>query len=173
MAKGLRRNVQRESHWRKVLERQADSGQSVRAWCRGHRVAESGLYYWRGELARRDAELNSAATAQTATVTDSSAVTATQTTTAAETAGATTSASARAATVSATSTSSLSSSPTLVSAAFVPVAITGDRGVGRIEIMLGDGRSVRLTGRVDRRALADVVAVLTSAIAVEPEARAC
>lgn len=118
MGKGLRRDPQRQAHWREVIDRQAGSGQSVRAWCRRHRVTESAFYFWRGELARRDAEPNSATT----------------------------------------------------SAAFVPVAVTADgvddrQAGGRIEIVLGDGRSVRLSGLVDRRGLADVLAVL--------EARAC
>lgn len=50
-----------------------------------------------------------------------------------------------------------------VSAGFVPVAVTADRTAdagGRIEIVLGDRRCVRLIGPVDREALADVIAVL-------------
>ena len=55
--------------------------------------------------------------------------------------------------------------------AFVPVRITGEppaaaggpdegKATGRIEIILGGDRRVRLVGPVDRQALADVLAVL-------------
>jgi len=124
MAQGSRRDPQRQRYWRGVIEQQAASGQSVRAWCRRHRVAESAFYFWRGELARRNAQANT--------------------------------------------TPPSASGATKPSAGFVPVAVTADGTNdhrGRIEIVLGDGRSVRLTGPVDRQALADVVAVL--------EARAC
>jgi hypothetical protein len=42
-----------------------------------------------------------------------------------------------------------------------------------IEIVLASQRRVRVIGRVDRQALTDVLAVLTSASSVEPEGRAC
>jgi len=48
-------------------------------------------------------------------------------------------------------------------AIFAPVHIRADepsRVEGRIEIALAGGRRIRLCGRVDRRALADVLAVL-------------
>lgn len=44
---------------------------------------------------------------------------------------------------------------------------------GRIEIVLPNQGRVRLTGPVDRQALTDVLAVLTSAKIIEPEASAC
>jgi hypothetical protein len=43
----------------------------------------------------------------------------------------------------------------------------------RIEIELACGTLVRLRGDVDRQALADVLAALTAASSVEPEARSC
>ena len=59
-------------------------------------------------------------------------------------------------------------------AAFVPVTVAGEAGEprgatlpptedglrGRIEILVGNGRRVQVTGPVDRRALADVLAVV-------------
>ena len=49
-------------------------------------------------------------------------------------------------------------------AAFVPVTVTADEsaraGDGRIEIVLAGARRVQVVGRVNRQALADVVAVL-------------
>jgi len=67
---------------------------------------------------------------------------------------------------------------TATQAAFVPVRITGEQPAasgapagstptGRIEIVLSGGRQVHLIGRVDRQALADVLAVLS----LDPDAR--
>jgi transposase-like protein len=56
MAKGTSRDREKEAAWRQRLEQHARSGQSVRAWCRQHRVTETAFYWWRRELARRDAE---------------------------------------------------------------------------------------------------------------------
>ena len=56
MAKVAARDLQKEAAWRRRLGQQAKSGQSVRAWCRKHRVTETAFYWWRRELARRDAE---------------------------------------------------------------------------------------------------------------------
>lgn len=61
MAKVARRDLQKEAGWRRRLRRQAESGRSVRAWCRQHRVTETAFYWWRKELARRDREQKSAA----------------------------------------------------------------------------------------------------------------
>jgi hypothetical protein len=61
-------------------------------------------------------------------------------------------------------------------AAFVPVHVTEDASAntgGGIEILLGGGQRVRVSGRVDRQMLADVLAVVSSASAVEPESQAC
>lgn len=52
-------------------------------------------------------------------------------------------------------------------AAFVPVRVSDDgvaAGAGRIEIVLANGRRVHLIGPVDRQALADVLAVLTTEV---------
>ncbi len=57
MAKGRTRDLAKEAAWRRRLARHADSGQSVRTWCRRHRVKETVLHWWRRELARRDAEV--------------------------------------------------------------------------------------------------------------------
>jgi len=45
---------------------------------------------------------------------------------------------------------------------FVPVQVAEDApaDIGRIEIMLANGRCIRVCGRVDRPALADVLAVM-------------
>jgi hypothetical protein len=45
---------EREVFWREVLNRQAASGLSVRAWCAGEGVAYASFLYWRRRLARPD-----------------------------------------------------------------------------------------------------------------------
>ena len=107
------RNRKKQSRWRRIVRGQADSGLSVRAYCAQQRVKESAYYWWRAQLARRDAE-----------------------------------------------------SPP-VQAAFVPVEVVAEEpmcGVngsgGQIEILWPGGWQVRVSGRVDRQALADVLASL-------------
>ena len=59
---------------------------------------------------------------------------------------------------------------------FVPVQVSedGPRDADpQIEIVLTDGRCVRVTGSVNRQMLTDVLEVLASAGSVEPERRAC
>jgi hypothetical protein len=112
MAKRATRDLQKEAAWRRRLRQHAASGQSVRAWCRRHRVTETAFYWWRKELTRRDAENKTAS--------------------------------------------------------FVRVHVAEDRperGDLQIEIVLTDGRRVRVHGPVNGQALADVLDVL--------ERRAC
>lgn len=45
----------KEAHWQRVVRDQSRSGQSIRAWCHSHGHKESAFYWWRTELARRDA----------------------------------------------------------------------------------------------------------------------
>lgn len=101
------RDLRKETAWRRRLRQQAKSGQSVRAWCRRQRVTETAFYWWRRELARRDAEGGTAS--------------------------------------------------------FVPVQVATEPtrdGDGPIEIVLADGRRVRVAGPVDGQALAAVLDVL-------------
>ena len=56
MACGTRRDLKKEEFWWRRLRAQAGSGLSVRAWCRQHDTRESAFYWWRAQLARRDAE---------------------------------------------------------------------------------------------------------------------
>jgi hypothetical protein len=57
MATGARRDTLKENLWRRLVRRQASSGLSVRAWCRRRGVHEAAFYWWRRELARRDAQV--------------------------------------------------------------------------------------------------------------------
>lgn len=48
-----RRDLQKERHWREIIQRREQSGESVRAFCRREAVTESAFYWWRRELTRR------------------------------------------------------------------------------------------------------------------------
>ena len=112
-----RRDVKKESAWRRTVGRQARSGMSIRAWCRDRHVQEGTFHWWRRELARRDAEREPSVGRDAA-----------------------------------------KSSPS-----FVSVHVTEDgpaHGESRIEIVLTDGRCVRVTGSLDRQMLAGVLDVL-------------
>jgi len=121
------RDLQKEAAWRRRLREQATSGQSVRGWCRRHRVTEAAFYWWRRELARRDAEGSGAS--------------------------------------------------------FVPVHVTeasaGDGaasigvGAASMEIVLTDGRRVRLSGPVDQQMLIAVLDALVMTNAAVAERRSC
>lgn len=130
MAKIAARDLQKEAAWRRRLGRQAESGQSVRAWCRKHRVTETAFYWWRRELARRDAEYGIAA--------------------------------------------------------FVPVGVAEEPardvdsggadqhgGEALIEIVLTDGRRVRISGPVNGPMLTAVLEALAMTDAVVAEQRTC
>ena len=52
---GVRRSVEKEAFWRRVLDRQRRSGLSVRGFCQGEGVSEGSFYAWRRELLKRDA----------------------------------------------------------------------------------------------------------------------
>jgi hypothetical protein len=55
MATAAMRIKKREAMWRRVVEGHTKSGMSIRAYCRKERVKEPAFYWWRAELARRDA----------------------------------------------------------------------------------------------------------------------
>lgn len=50
------RSLEKEQFWRLVLDEQAASGLSVRAFCRQEGISEPSYYAWRKELAVRDAK---------------------------------------------------------------------------------------------------------------------
>jgi hypothetical protein len=56
MARKTRRDLKKAAFWRRMVAGQARSGVSVRVWCRRHELRESAFYWWRAQLARRDAE---------------------------------------------------------------------------------------------------------------------
>jgi hypothetical protein len=141
MAKRGTRDLEKESLWRRRLEAHAGSGQSVRGWCRAHGVTETAFYWWRRELARRDSPQRPPAGRDTGRKSSPGRVTKKR-------------------------------------SSFVPIRVVEDSaggpdhpatanpdGDGRIEIVLTDGRCVRITGSVNGQTLATVLDVL--------ERRAC
>jgi hypothetical protein len=57
---GGKRSEEREQAWRQVFAEQAQSGWSVARFCREREISASSFYFWRGELARREAVTKSA-----------------------------------------------------------------------------------------------------------------
>ena len=55
MRRGARRDLTKERYWRRTVRKQAGSGLSVRTWCRRHGEREPVFYWWRRELAQREA----------------------------------------------------------------------------------------------------------------------
>jgi transposase-like protein len=53
MPHGPLRNLRKEQFWRDLLTRWRDSGLSIRAFCRRHRLAEPSFYFWRRALSER------------------------------------------------------------------------------------------------------------------------
>ena len=117
MAKSKARDLAKEAAWRRRLARHAESGQSIRGWCRRHRVKEAAFHWWRRELSRRDAE----------------------------------------------QPPSVRPDAEAQACSFVPVHVTDDSARNddpHIEIVLTDGRRVRVTGTVNREMLTEVLDVL-------------
>jgi len=56
MAKKKARDLKKEARWRKIVAAQRRSGQTVRQYCQENALAESAFWFWKRELARRDAE---------------------------------------------------------------------------------------------------------------------
>ena len=54
MAKATRRGGRREWYWREVIERQPESGLSIRAFCRRSGIREWTFYSWRRKLRDRE-----------------------------------------------------------------------------------------------------------------------
>ena len=55
---GGRRSEEREQAWRQLFAEHAQCRLSVARFCRERGIASSGFYFWRNEIARRDAERN-------------------------------------------------------------------------------------------------------------------
>jgi|GEM_PF-650981 len=140
-------NSKKESFWRSMIQGQAESGMSIRAWCQEHRLSESGFYHWRQVLApggpkrkpteRRDMKLKQS--------------------------------------VRRGEQRTQLNLP-MASSAFMPVHVAQDATAsnsGRIEIFMANGQRIHIIGSVDRQALVDVLDLLRSTGSSEVKARAC
>ena len=50
------KSLEKEKHWREVLQRQTSSGLSVRRFCAGEGISEPSFYAWRKRLRERSDE---------------------------------------------------------------------------------------------------------------------
>ena len=62
---GHQRDLRLEQTWRHHCRRQQASGQTARAYCRQHDLAETAFHYWRRTIAERDREVQRATAAPT------------------------------------------------------------------------------------------------------------
>jgi hypothetical protein len=67
MPHGPQRDHGKEQFWRDALSRWRDSGLTIRAFCRRHRLAEPSFYAWRREFQRAQSVRASALSATNAT----------------------------------------------------------------------------------------------------------
>lgn len=156
MKKRIRRgDPRKQRYWEEVVRRWREGGESVRAFCRAEGLRETAFYFWRRKLARRGQHTGKPDASRRVldAVNDSEHH-------------------ARPAT--AASRSSMRASPRHGPvASFLPVQVVESAsqrpGVAEsrhgVEILLAQGRTVRVQAGFDRQTLADVLAVL--------EARPC
>jgi transposase len=131
MAKGTHRDKRREAQWRRAIRRQQRSGLTIRAFCREHDLRETAFYFWRVELARREAEQEQRHQA------------------------------ARPRRVARRAKRpSFVPVELAASSADQADQQLGRQADGRIEIVLSGGRQIHVAAPVNRQALADVLAVL-------------
>lgn len=131
---------QKQAYWEDVVRRWRTSGQTVRDFCRAAGVPESALYFWRRELVRRSQSSEA--------VREPSAKTSPAT--------------------PAGRSRKRRSESRRTAASFLPVRVVADTAMavtGTIEIVLPQGRTIRVHGGCDRQTLVDVMAAL--------EARPC
>lgn len=136
MKKGVRRcDPQKQRYWEAVMRRWEQGGKSVRAYCCQEGLRESAFYFWRRELAQRRPP--SDATSQPLPK--------------------------AARTMPGASLPGRLSPPTRSVASFLPVRVVEGRAApvaNSIEIILSNGRMVRVPPRFDQQTLADVLTVL-------------
>jgi transposase-like protein len=136
MAKGTNRDKGRQATWRRVIQEHAGSGLSIRQFCRDNDLTESGFYFWRRELQRRETQRPQQQRRQT-----------------------------RPEQQRRPSGTGQTPGQAAAAPAFVPVSVSQAvrQSTGGIEIILLGGARIHVAGGVDRQALADVVAVLREA----------
>jgi len=156
------RGATKEAFWRRMVQAQSDSGLSIRAWCRDQDLKDTTFYWWRRELTRRDTASSSPAfpsqppTLRVRQPADRASR---------DPAKTAVKPSSRQGLRATSVTLPKQAEPIDSPPSFVPVHVAkdnidaDDRG-SQIEITWPDGRSVRVTGTIDRQALADVLDVL-------------
>jgi transposase-like protein len=146
MKKRIRRgDPQKRRYWEAVVRRCREGGQSVRAFCLAEGLRESAFYFWRRKLARRSQPSDAVGQPQPEASTLALAA----------------------------SSPGRLSSPRRSPASFLPVRVVGPASgcpaatetTRGLEIVLEQGRTVRVQAGFDRQTLAEVLAVL--------EARPC
>lgn len=128
------RDLQKEKFWRRMLGGQARSGLSISAWCRAHDVNEPAFYWWRRRLTLGSRHNRRAISRRRSRVAGQGLARTDR------------------------ERKMRSTKPTLV-----PIHVSqpeAGSGGSPIEIVLSGDRRIRVTGRVDREMLADVLAVL-------------
>ena len=132
MKKRTERDIQRQSRWQEIVRQQQQSGQSVRAYCRQAGIEESAFYWWRRELARRSRQGDDLRQPRRSSPKGKPGRPATR------------------------------KSPR-IAAGFLPVQVTADRrpeGGRGVEMLLADGRVLRIQPGFDRQTLLDVLSAL-------------
>ena len=135
MKKRMRRCApERRSYWEEVVRQWEQGGQSVRGYCRAEGLRESAFYFWRRKLGRRQRTV----AARELPLPASAAISVSQ-------------------------PPKQASPPRRRTASFLPVRVVDgcEATVPRaVEIVLANGRTVRVQAGFDRQTLADVLAVL-------------
>jgi len=156
VVKGKVRDVGLERRWRRIMSEQRRSGLTVREFCRRGKLAETSFHYWRRELRRRQAESSPVEPFPRRQ---------------SEPSGRRQAERASRGSMKSSSRRRVRRSGRSVVPSFVAVRVE-EHGVGtsggdgrhpaggHMEIVLRCGRHVRVTGPVDRAALADVVSAL-------------
>ena len=124
---------EREAHWRQALADWSGSGLSKVAFCRKRGLSPSAFHWWKGELSRRDAAKGSRGVGASS--------------------GASREATERPAFVA------VHVAEGAVDGAAVPLQASG-RGEGAVEVVLANGRRVRVNSGFDEKVLTGVVRVL-------------
>ena len=132
----------RESYWEEVVRRWREGGQPVRAFCRAEGLRESAFYFWRRRLACRSrrADAVNGLRSQPHVVTPASH-------------------SSRRVLPGGSPSPSFLPLHVVAAEGLKPTSGHGLAAQG-VEIILGQGRTVRVPAGFDRQTLADVLAVL-------------
>jgi transposase-like protein len=136
MTKRIRRgDSQRQRYWEEIVRRCRESGQSVRAFCRAEGLRESAFYFWRRELAQHSQRADKASDSRPETPPA----------------------------MPAAHLPKRQSPHQGAMPSFLPVRVLEPsvaEAAHGVEIILGQGRTVRVRAGFDRQTLADVLAVL-------------